>query len=73
LGNGGTPGTRSSDSSAAQSLVAPTWRSRRHCVLNIPVPAIGFNPANQFEAITGRTVLYLSDSGDLQLRVKRRR
>jgi hypothetical protein len=28
-------------------------------VLNIPVPAIGFNRANQFEAITGRTVLYL--------------
>jgi hypothetical protein len=38
------------------TLIAPrTVLTEAHCVYNIPIAGIGFNPGNQFEAITGRT------------------
>src|SRR5215211_2415098 len=44
------------------SLVAPTIViTAAHCVFDFPVPAVGFNPASQFDVFTGRTVLSSSE------------
>ena len=50
------------------TLVAPTIViTAAHCMFNVPLPAVGFNPANRFEVIAGRTTLSSSEGEVLEL------
>ena len=49
-------------------LIAPrTVLTEAHCVYDTPIAGIGFNPGDQFEAITGRTTI--SGGGDAAIDV----
>ena len=50
------------------TLIAPrTVLTEAHCVYDVPIAGIGFNPGDQFEAITGRTSI--SGGGDAAIDV----